>query len=299
MRRIKLFILAVISVFIGIFTVPAYANMAAPKNDDLASGISFEKNNALRVLSEVLDIKIKGAMADIKATYNMKNIKDTTVSTKSMFISPNIDGNTATVLMNGSSLSFTSDSYYVDYNTTSRVDGWRFVVENPGDESEWLNKVDAITFDMEFKPNEEATIEVSYQYRLGGYPDYDFDVKRGSLTYYLSPANMWEDYGGITINLELSPDMPVIKKSSIEFEKLSKYKYQYKSDTLPVEELTLSIDQNGWQEFTSQFNSPYLAMNIAMLLPIILIAVVGIVIIIIIIVRTGRKRKKKGNSKEL
>ncbi len=292
MRKIKLLILMLISVLGIILSIPAYANMAAPRDDDLASGVSFEKNNDLRVISEELDIKIKGETADIKAIYNMKNIKNVAISSQAMFISPNISGNSARVLMNGMELSFKAKSYYIDHNTSSRIEEWKFVIENPGEESEYLDMVDTISFNMEFKPLEEAMIIVSYSYRLGGYPSLDFDSKYGSLTYYLSPASMWEDYGGITINLELSSDMPVLEESSIKFEKVGKNKYQYKASSLPKEELKIRVNQNGWQKFISSFRSPYLMMNFVVILPLILVALVAIAIIAIIIVSVRRRKQK-------
>ncbi|MEG1809400.1 MAG: hypothetical protein RR244_06080, partial [Oscillospiraceae bacterium] len=60
-------------------------------------------------------------------------------------------------------------------------------------------------------------VVVSYRYRPGGYPDYDFNAKIGRIEYYLAPAAMWNDFGGITINLKLDEDMPVISSSNLEF----------------------------------------------------------------------------------
>ena len=46
-------------------------------------------------------------------------------------------------------------------------------------------------------------VTVSYPYRLGGYPDYDWNVKRGEILYYLAPAALWQDFQSLTINLYL------------------------------------------------------------------------------------------------
>ncbi|MEF9866449.1 MAG: hypothetical protein RR814_08480, partial [Oscillospiraceae bacterium] len=63
-------------VLVFAFSMPqvAYANMAAPKDADIGSSITFEQNGTLSVLSEILDITVDGQKADIVATYKMKNI---------------------------------------------------------------------------------------------------------------------------------------------------------------------------------------------------------------------------------
>lgn len=76
---------------------------------------------------------------------------------------------------------------------------------------------------MNFTPNEEYDVVVSYTYRLGGYPDYDFNAKVGRIDYYLAPASMWSDFGGITINLKLDKGMPVIASSNVEFKNQHSY----------------------------------------------------------------------------
>ncbi len=66
------------------------------------------------------------------------------------------------------------------------------------------------------------------------YPDYNFDAKRGTIEYYLGSAVMWKDFSNLTINLYLDEDMPIIKSSNLEFEKVDTRTYQYVSDMLPV-----------------------------------------------------------------
>ena len=300
MKRIKLLILEIAAMIAIFISVPAYANMAEPNSDNLASSITFEKNNELEVVSEVLDIKINGETADIKATYNMKNTTSNTVSTKSMILSPNINGNTAKVLVDNNSISYTSESYYVNYGTNGSLDGWKFVINDPAPHKDMTGSavVDTVLFDMEFLANQSHTIEVSYQYRVGGYPTVDNSNRYASLTYYLTPASMWKNYGDITINLELPSDMPVIKNSTLEFDKVAKNKYQYKADELPAEELKLRIDQTGWQEFTSDISSGYILYTMALFSPYIIMGLIALIIVIIIIVATVKivkRRKNKAN----
>jgi hypothetical protein len=147
--------------------------------------------------------------------------------------------------------------------------------------------VDTIIFKMDFAPNEEYDVIVSYRYCLGGYPDYDFDVKRGEIEYYLAPAAMWKDFSNLTINLYLDKDMQVVTSSNLKFEKLGTRTYQYISDRLPEENLEIVIDENWWQNVFSTLRSPYLPMTLMMFSPFILIALaVGIFTV-------WRLRKKK------
>ena len=68
MKKIGLFL-----AFLLIFLIPqsVYANMAAPEDSDVGSSITFDKNDALSVISEVLDITVHGAKADISAVYQI------------------------------------------------------------------------------------------------------------------------------------------------------------------------------------------------------------------------------------
>lgn len=289
MKKISLIFTFVLIFALSIPQV-TYANMAAPKNADIGSSITFEKNNTISVLSEVLDITIDGSRANIIATYKMKNTADENISTQSMFLSPNIENSDVKVISNGKDTSFTVESYVLNYATEIKTNDWRYavlmgdkIVSHSEDQT-----VDTITFEMDFAPNEEYDVVVSYTYLLGGYPDYDFDVKRGEIEYYLAPAAMWKDFGGITINLYLDEDMPIISSSNLEFEKIGNRTYQYVSNTLPEKPLEITIDENWYQNIFSTLRSPYLLMTLMVFSPFILIALA----IVIFIVWYLRKKKK-------
>ena len=134
---------------------------------------------------------------------------------------------------------------------------------------------------------------VSYTYRLGGYPDYDFNVKYGLLEYYLTPAALLKEFRSLTINLYLDEGMPVLTSSSLPFEKVAPRTYQYVSDTLPDEDLRITVDENWFQNIFSTLRSPYLRMNLMMalvvLLPFLLIA--GAVLAVLIWALRRRKRR--------
>jgi hypothetical protein len=269
----------------------AYANMAAPENADIGSSITFEKNDTISVLSEVLDITVDGTEANIVATYKMKNTTDESISTQSMFLSPNIGNSGVKVIVNDKDTSFAVESYVLHYDTKIKTDDWQYVLTD--DQIASRNEeqtVDTITFEMDFAPNEEYDVVVSYRYRLGGYPNYDFNVKRGEIKYYLAPAAMWKDFGGITINLNLDKDMPVISSSNLEFKKIDTRIYQYVSDTLPEENLEIVIDENWYQNILSTLRSPYLPMTLMMFSPFILIV---LAVVIFIVWRLRKKKKQK------
>ena len=288
MKKINL-IFAFVLVFALSIPQVAYANMGAPENADIGSSITFEKNDTISVLSEVLDITVVGSKADIVATYKMKNNTDESLSTQSMFLSPNIENSDVKIIANDKDTSFTVESYVLNYDTEIKTDDWQYAVLTDDEIASRSEEqtVDTITFEMDFTPNEEYDVIVSYSYRLGGYPDYDFDVKRGEIEYYLAPAAMWKDFGGITINLYLDEDMPIISSSNLEFEKIGTRTYQYVSDTLPEENLKIVIDENWYQNIFSTLKSPYLLMTLMMFSPFILIALAVVIFIV------WRLRKKK------
>lgn len=284
-------ILALVVAFTVAVPQLVYANMAAPERADIGSSITFEHNDAIAVISEVLDITVDGAQADIVAAYTMKNTSDKSISTQSMFLSPNLQSSGVTVTVNGKEAVFTVKSYALNYDTTVKKDDWQYVVltdHQTASRSE-EQTVDAITFDMNFAPNEQYEVLVSYRYRLGGYPDYDFNVKRGEIEYYLAPAAMWKSFGGITINLNLDKAMPVLSDSNLEFQKVGSRTYQYVSTALPQENLKISIGENGWQKIFSTLRSPYLPMMLMACLPFVLIAA-AVVIFIVWCLRKKRKR---------
>ena len=287
---------SVIFAFVLIFalSIPqvAYANMAAPKEADIGSSITFEKNDAVSVLSEVLDITVDGSEADIVATYKMKNTTDESISTQSMFLSPNIKNSGVKIVVNDKDISFTVENYELNYDTEIKTNDWQYVVLTD-DEIASRNEeqtVDTITFEMDFAPNEEYDVIVSYRYRLGGYPDYDFNAKRGEIEYYLAPAAMWKDFLNLTINLYLDKDMPVVTSSNLKFEKMGTRTYQYISDKLPEENLEIVIDENWWQNIFSTLRSPYLPMTLMMFSPFILIV---LAVVIFIVWRLRKKKKQK------
>jgi len=289
MKKISL-IFAFVLVFALSVSQAAYANMAAPKEADIGSSITFEKNDAISVLSEALDIKVDGSEADIVATYKMKNTTDESISTQSMFLSPNIKNSGAKVVVNDIDTPFTVEAYVLNYDTEIIINDWQYVVLTDGGIASRNEEqtVDTITFEMDFAPREEYDVIVSYRYRLGGYPDYDFNAKIGKIKYYLAPAAMWKDFSNLTINLYLDQDMPVVTSSNLKFEKVGPRTYQYISDKLPEENLEIVIDENGWQNIFSTLRNPYLSMMLMMFSPFILIALaVGIFIVL----RMHKKKK--------
>ena len=269
----------------------AFANMAAPEKPDVGSAITFQRNDALAVTEEVLDIKVTGSTADITATYSMVNVTQEPVSTPVMFLAPNTGDGHVEVTVDGEPLPFSTDQYCLTYNTQIETEDWRYAVltDNP-EVSPNERTVDGVSFQLDAEPGQAFAVTVSYPYRLGGYPDYDYNVKRGEILYYLAPAALWQDFQSLTINLYLDEGMPVIKESSVDFRKVDTRVYQYKSDSLPQGNLEITIDESGMQEFFSAFRNPYSLFYLYIFGP-------PLLLIIAIIVAVNWIRRKKRESK--
>ncbi len=256
---------------------PTYANMAAPTEADIGSSITFEQNEDIAVLSEILDITVSGSQADIVATYTMKNTSEQSVSTQTMFLSPNIENSNTKVLVKGQEIAFGVETFALNYDTKIETKDWQYVVLSSSEPSNQNQEkiVDTISFELDFRPEESYEVMVSYRYQLGGYPDLNFNAKQGHIEYYLAPATMWKDFSNITINLHLDEDMPGVVRSSVDFEKVGPRSYQYNSDELPEENLRITIDENWWQNIFSTLRSPYLAMTLKVISPFIIIILAG------------------------
>lgn len=267
------------------------ANMAAPRRDDVSSTVTLAKNDAIAVLDEELIIRVSGAKAQISANYRMKNLTDAETTTAAMFLSPNIENESAVVKKDDVIVPYETASYRLDFDSTVATDDWRFTILQPVEEEKYsTNKVDVVEFELTFLPRQESVVSVVYNYFLGGYPDYDFNAKRGTLHYYLTPASSWADFTNLTIDLYLDEDMPVLKRSNLDFGKVAERQYRYKSDKLPGVDLDIVIDETPLQEFIGSFKSPYFKMGMKTIAPFI---VIGAALIVLIVVICFRKRKKK------
>lgn len=276
-----------------LLTPKAYANMAAPANPDVGTAITFENNQELAVTSEVLDITVKGAKAEIVATYTMENTTDQQVVTSSMFLSPNVEAGDVTVLVDGQEVPVVVESYALGDVTRIDTQDWQYVVlDGKAADVGQGQTVDTILFALEFEPHQQYDVVVSYTYQLGGYPDYDYNVKRGTLEYYLRPAALWKDFSNLTINLHLDEDMPVLQDSNLEFEKVAPRTYQYISDTLPEENLRIEVDQSWWQELVGFFQNPYLAVYAMYFVPVIVVVVACVGGVIWMVRWTARRNKR-------
>lgn len=272
--------------------MPVFANMAAPKDPDVGTSITFERSDALAVTEEVLDITVTGSTANITAAYSMRNVTDQPVSTPVMFLAPNTGDGSVEVIVDGEAVPFSMDTYTLTYYKELETEDWRYAMLNYGsskvpDEEQLVG----ISFQLDFGPGEEGEVIVSYPYRLGGYPDYNYNVKRGEILYYLAPAALWQDFQSITINLYLDSDMPVVTQSSVPFEKVGSRTYQYCSDTLPKGNLEIEIDQNKFQEALSTLLNPYLLAFAAFLIPPLLVVIAVIVGIKIIVKKVGKSKQ--------
>lgn len=271
---------------------PAFANMAAPAPAETGSTITFEQNETIAVTSETLDITVHGSKAEISAAYQLKNTANEAVSTPVMFLSPNVEQGGAAVTAWGAEVPFVVERYVMGHNTSIMRDDWRYAVLSPATGAASVTEVelDAVSFTLYFAPGEEYEVTVSYTCALGGYPDYDFDAKRGEIEYYLTPAALWRDFENLTINLYLDKDMPVVKSSTLDFEKVGTRHYQYVSDTLPDTDLRVTIDENWFQNMFSTLRSPYFRMFAPIWLA---LAAVVVVVPAVLVVRRVRKKRRE------
>lgn len=269
----------------------AFANMAAPKDPDLGTTITFEQNDALAVTEEVLDIKVTGSTADITATYSMVNVTQEPVSTPVMFLAPNTGDGDVEVTVDGEGVPFSLETYTLTYYKELEAEDWRYAMLSYGAKNAPREElVSGVSFQLDAEPGQAFEVTVSYPYRLGGYPDYDWNVKRGEILYYLAPAALWQDFQSLTINLYLDEGMPVIKESSVDFRKVDTRVYQYQSDSLPQGNLEITIDESGAQEFFSAFRNPYSLFYMYIFGP-------PLLLIIAIIVAVNWIRRKRRESK--
>ena len=289
MKRLRFFVVLTL-LLILVLPKQAYANMAAPEKADIGSSITFSQNEEIAVRSEVLDIVVDGAYADITATYCLQNVTQKAVSTETMFLSPNMQQSDLQVMVDGKEAKVTVNSFALQYDTQIETEDWRYAVLTDGDPGQ--QRVDSVTFTMDFAPKEAYDVVISYRYRLGGYPEYDFNVKQGIIEYYLTPAAMWKDFEGLTINLLLDEEMPVISESNLEFTKIDTRKYQYRSDTLPGENLRIVIDENWFQNIFSTLRSPYLSLTLMAFFPFFLI----LLVLVIVLIWWKRRKKRKHSS---
>lgn len=270
----------------------AFANMAAPEKPDVGSSITFQRNDALAVTQEVLDITVTGSTADITAAYSMLNVTNEPVSTPVMFLAPNTGDGSVEVTVDDQPIPFSNQQYILSYDSQEPTEDWQYAqfYEPTGKKPE-DTVVSGVSFQLDAEPGQAFEVTVSYPYRLGGYPDYDWNVKRGEIEYYLAPAALWQDFQSLTINLYLDEGMPVIKESSVEFRKVDTRIYQYQSDSLPEGNLTITIDESGAQEFFSSFRNPYTLFFAVYFLPPILL-VIAVIVAIRIIIKKVRKSKE-------
>lgn len=149
--------------------MPVFANMAAPKDPDVGSSITFERNDALAVTEEVLDITVTGSTADITAAYSMTNVTNETVSTPVMFLAPNTGDGSVEVIVDGEVVPFSMDTYTLSYYQELGAEDWRYAMLNygsshvPGEEH-----LVGISFQLDFEPGETGEVVVSYPLPPGG-----------------------------------------------------------------------------------------------------------------------------------
>lgn len=274
---------------------PAYANSGPPVSPDLNSGIVFAKHDSIKIASEVLNIETQLGSAQISAHYQMVNISEENQSVYTVFLShqrngspryANSDFYNYIVTKNDIPLE-TETEYYAYADFTDVVKNWADILTESNkitfenNEYDYKGYICAVSYTVDFLPGETLDLKVEYNcgmgHRYGNYRDYE-------LIYYLSPAQYWQDFKDLTINLKLNEDTRVIKKSSIKFKKTAKMTYRYISETLPETELKIEVGRY-------RVNPPNAFVLFYLILPITgsLLFISAILIPVIIVL----KRKKR------
>ena len=293
-KQIKIVLSFMLALLISINIIPtvAYANSAMPIQNSQGTGIVFELNDEIAVKSEVLDIEIIDEMAKITAIYNMINLTDKEISVESMFIAPYFAEESYGFVVE-------IDDEKVDYE--SKIFGeysefeidennWQYVIENSDIGSKYDNGIQTVKYNMNFEPNDEIEVMVSYDYIMS--QDTASSDNMYKLLYYLTPANYWSDFTDLTINLTVDSDMPKIESSSVEFEKVGKNEYQYKADALPNDELEITVERRWYGYVWSVLTDGYLWDMIGVF---ILVLALPIGLIIDFVWQIRKRRKKKAN----
>ncbi len=250
-RKIAIIVLSVLIVVCCVPTV-ALANMAQPGTVPEGTGFVFDSCESVQVVSEVLDIEITSTGGySITATYTMQNLTDEVLDIYTVFLLPTSSKPfNGTVTQDDSTLDIdVGVFYYIDYTKSMTTADWQYVLEYgsyeeyPDEEIDayiyWYFAVEIVEYTLHFEPNGTSIVEVSYS------DSSTYLHATNYITYYLTPAQYWADFGTITINLTVASVYPVLYSSSVEFVQISSGVYQYVG-SLPDEELSIVVKQEGY-----------------------------------------------------
>jgi hypothetical protein len=152
-----------------------------------------------------------------------------------------------------------------------------------------FDRIITLVYNVEFPPKSIKNVSVSYKtfgtmdMRETSKPMYTFD-------YILNPANNWSDFNNFNVEIIPPKEAPFLVKSSIGFNKDEGGVYTASLDTLPGEDLSFTLYENGKVTLLEKATG-ILYRSFGYLYPLVL---GGIIIIIgLIVVVTGYKRLRK------
>lgn len=317
---ILVILLLTISIF-GCFGL-VYANSAPPRPDNIGgTGIVFEKYDKVSVLSEELNIELYSEIGvEIEAKYKMKNLTNETLEVNAMFVSPQRHNSlNFLVQQDDKKLQTTEEIYFLDFNNSIGIseNDWQYIIENGKKAPYYIDEhgeykqledidevcVSAVSYLMNFEPNQETTIFVRYfasleNYFGGRYATYGFEkyIKPyGELRYFLTPARYWNDFNDLTINIKTAEEgLTEIIESSVDFKKTKTgdyYQYQFKADKLPQTELIIKFGDTSFNNMLVYFANPYFWYKFMPIIAIVLILLAMLVVAIVCL------KNKKSRSK--
>lgn len=204
----------------------------------------------ITVDKEVLTITLSGkAPALIKANYNLRNLSNKRIATIVIF--PVARNQKANVLFKGSLLKtkmtpFDTSLHPGDFEISKTwIDPYnnhRYIPNSPPTSSNLSYsplRLDFISFQVEFEPNEESILQVSYEQP----PSYDatllFKEINYRFDYLLQPAKHWVNFDNLEINVFTNEKISMA--SSIALLQVGENHFQAKFNKLPKDNLSLFV----------------------------------------------------------
>lgn len=107
-----------------------------------------------------------------------------------------------------------------------------------------------LVFELTLAPNAMADLEISTTTQAFMERDvvFNYFTTKTSYTfqYFLSPAQYWDSFEDLIIELRLSSVAPVLQESSLPFRWVGGRRYRYQNDSLPEGELQFTVISSIW-----------------------------------------------------
>jgi len=228
------------------------ANSGPPIIDPLDQSVVFDENSGVSLIEEWVTISFKDNAMDkrfgtghVSVKYMLKNLDNKDKKLDVLFISPEIDSSSITIMKNGEKVEgiSTDKELKVPKNWGSNVP--KAIIEPISNEELYKTpnniynpnrRINGIKFTIDFKPNEVINLDISYQSPSGFYRFQRIASMVYSQIYYLTPAKFWEGESKVNLKVEFPADSKTRLHSNIPLEKINSYTYEGRLDKIPDEE---------------------------------------------------------------